>query len=173
MDGLRAVVEQTQADGTIVHICFLSRSTFPNERNSNATGLQCAAVVWAAKENRQILNAMTFVVVSDHQPLKNLESQALKVNRVQRWFDFLNAYSYKLVCRPGRLHRHANLMPPLPFPATDAAIDAHLRLTDPTDDDVYFAGTGGLQPRTGKRTGSVLGGLHRRPRKVCKGGGRT
>ena len=50
VDGLGAAVEQEQADGTMRPICFLSRSTLPNERNWSATKLECAAVVWAVKK---------------------------------------------------------------------------------------------------------------------------
>ena len=41
-------------------------------------------MVWAVKNNRQLLYGIPFVVVSDHQPLQNLEKLAQKVNRVQR-----------------------------------------------------------------------------------------
>ena len=33
-------------------------------------------------------------VVSDHQPLKKIESLSTKVNRVRRWYDFLSGYTY-------------------------------------------------------------------------------
>ena len=81
--------------------------------------------------------------MSDHQPLKNLESLATKVNRAQRWYDFLSAYTYKLVYRPGRLNGKADHMSRLPLPATKDALDAKLRLTDPTDTDIYFIGASG------------------------------
>ena len=66
----------------------------PNERNWSATELGCAAIVWAIRKNRQLFYGIPFVVVSDHQPLKNMENLSTKVNRVQRWFDFLSAYIY-------------------------------------------------------------------------------
>ena len=50
IDGLGAVVEQEQSDGTIRPICVLSRSTLPNEKNWSATELECAAIVWAVKK---------------------------------------------------------------------------------------------------------------------------
>ena len=93
MDGLGAVVEQKQVDGVIRPLAFLSRSTLPNEQNWSATELECAAIVWAIKKNRQLFYGIPFVVVTDHQPLKNMESLATKVNRVQRWFEFLSAYT--------------------------------------------------------------------------------
>ena len=80
VDGLGAVIEQMQPDQSNRPLCFLSRSTLPNERNWSATELECAAIVWAVMKNRQLFYGISFVVVSDHQPLKNLESLSTKVN---------------------------------------------------------------------------------------------
>ena len=42
----------------------------------------------AVKKKRQLLHGIPFIVVSNHQPLENLESFVVtKVNQVQRWFD--------------------------------------------------------------------------------------
>lgn len=113
----------------------------------------------AVKKNRQLFYGIPFIVVSDHQPLQNLGSLATKVNRVQRWFDFLSAYNYKLVYRPGRLNGNADLMSRLPLPATAEDTSANLRLSDPSDVDVYFVGASGVQPRLGRRRDISLGGL--------------
>ena len=88
VDGLGAVIEQEQSDGTTRPTSFLSRSTFPNEKNWGTTELECAAIVWAVNKHRQLFYGIPFIVVSNHQTLKNLESLATKVNRVQRWLDF-------------------------------------------------------------------------------------
>ena len=114
-------------------------------------------------QSRKIDNCFTVyhssIVVTDHQPLKNLESLATKVNRVQRWFDFLSAYNYKLVYRPGKMNGNADLMSRLPLPATEEATCDNLRLTDPSDVDVYFVGASGVQPRLGTRRDISLVGL--------------
>ena len=54
VDGLGAVIEQAQTDSSTRPLCFLSRTTLPNERNWSATELECAAIVWAIKTNRQL-----------------------------------------------------------------------------------------------------------------------
>ena len=171
MDRLGTVVEQEQSDGTTRPVCFLSRATLPNEKNWSATELECAAIVWAVKKNRQLFYGIPFVVMSDHQPLKNLESLATKVNRVQKWYDLLSAYTYKLVYRPGRMNGNADLMSRLPLPATKDALDAKLRLTDPTDIDVYFIGASGVQPRLRGLAGTLLGGLAMQTGDHSEGGG--
>ena len=57
VDGLGAVIEQAQTDSSTRPLCFLSRTTLPNER---ATELECAAVVWAIKKNRQLFYGIPF-----------------------------------------------------------------------------------------------------------------
>ena len=116
-------------------------------------------MVWAVKKNRQLFYVIPFIEVSDHQPLKNLETLAAIYNRVQRWYDFLSAYTYKLVYRPGKLHGNADLLSRLPLPAAADKANTKLRQTDPTDIDVYFIGASGVQPRLGGGAGISLGGL--------------
>ena len=147
VDGLGAVIEQAQTDSSTRPLCFLSRTTLPNERNWSATELECAAIVWAIKKNRQLFYGIPFVVVSDHQPLKNLESLSTKVNRVQRWFDFLSAYTYTLEYRPGKNNGNSDLLSRLPLPVTEADNHPDVRLSDPEDIDVYLIGASGLQSR--------------------------
>ena len=146
VDGLGAVVEQAQPDPSTRPLCFLSRTTLPNERNCSATELECA-IVWAVKKNRQLFYGIPFVGVSDHQPLKNLESLSTKVNRVQRWLDFLSAYTYTLeyLYRPGESNGNSDLLSRLP--ATEADNHPDVRLSDPKDIDVYLIRASGLQSR--------------------------
>ena len=110
VDGLGAVIEQKQSDVSSRPLRVLSRTTLPNERNWSATELECAAILWAVKINRQLLYGIPFVVVNDRQPLKNLESLSTKANRVQRWFDFLSPYTYTLEYRPGKNNGNADLL---------------------------------------------------------------
>ena len=131
--GLGAVIEQKQPDDSIRPLCFLSRTTYPNEARWSPTELECGAIVWAIKKNRTLFFGIPFEVYSDHQPLRNLESLAEKNNLVQRWFDFLAAYTYELKYRPGRENLNADLMSRLPLPATKADEAPDVRLTDPSD----------------------------------------
>ena len=101
--------------------------------------------MWTVKKNRQLFYGAPFVVVSDHQPLKNRESLSTKVNRVQRWFDFLSAYTYTLEHRPGKSNGNADLLSRLPLPATEADNHPDVRLSDPADIDVYLIGASGMK----------------------------
>lgn len=74
--------------------------------------------MWAIKKTRQLLYGIPFVVIRDHQPLKNLESLSNKVNRVQRWFDVVSAYTYTFAYRPGTANSDADLMSRLSLPVS-------------------------------------------------------
>lgn len=41
--------------------------------------MECAAIVWAVKKNRQLFYGIAFVVVSDYQPLKNSRAYRQKL----------------------------------------------------------------------------------------------
>ena len=133
VDGLGAVIEQGQPDSSTRPLCFLSRTTLPNEHNWTATELEGAAIVCAFKKNRQLFCGIPFVVVSDHQPLKNVANLSTKVNRVQCWFDCLSAYTYTLQYRPGKSNGNSDLLSRLPLPATEADNHPDFRLSNPDD----------------------------------------
>jgi len=112
--------------------------------------------VWAIKKNRTLFYGIPFEVYSDHSSLRNLESLSEKNNRVQRWFDFLSAYTYELKYRPGSENGNADLLSRLPQPATEKDLSPEFRLTDPRDVDVYSVGTKNQEEV--EEMGSVLGG---------------
>ncbi|CAM9593823.1 unnamed protein product, partial [Sphacelaria rigidula] len=135
LDGLGAVVEQRQEDNTVRPLIFLSRGTLPDERNWSVSELEAAAIaaaiVWAIKKNRRLLYGVPFEIYADHQPLRNLLSLAEKVPRVQRWHDFLSAYTYEIKYKPGRVNANADMLSRLPQPPDDNDMSGDARITDP------------------------------------------
>ena len=100
-----------------------------------------------------------FEVETDHQPLQNLASLSDKSNRVQRWFDFLNAYMFTLKHRSKNANANADVLSGLPLPATAEDLQPRYRLTDPSDLVVYFVGASGSHPsRLRTSSDSNLGG---------------
>lgn len=96
--GLGAILEQKQRDGSIRPLGFLSRTTNPSETWWSPTELGSGAIVRAIKKNRNPfygfpIEASTF---AKHGELSR------ENHRVQRWFDFLAAYTYDLKYKPGR-----------------------------------------------------------------------
>ena len=116
--------------------------------------------MWAVNQDRQLFHGTPFVVVSDHQPLENLESLPTKVNRVQRWYAFLRDFSHTLEYRPGKANGNANLMSRLPSPATEADNRPDVSLSDPPYIDVHLIGASGVHSlQLAKPTGPTLDGL--------------
>lgn len=157
--GLGAVIEQAQKYGSVRPIWFLSRTTYSNETRWNATELEMGAIVWTVKKNRTLFYGIPFQNFSDHQPSRNFGSLAEKTNRVQRWYDFLSAYTFELKYKPGRENLVADMLSRLPLPATKADEAPDVRLTDPSDLDVYMIGASGVQP---SRLGPVFSGQEAR-----------
>ena len=93
-----------------------SSLTFANEGGNALT--TTAAIVWAIKKNRPPFYGIPFEIYTDHQPLRNLLSLAEKVLRVQRWDDFLSAYTYEMKYKPGRVNANADILSRLPQPST-------------------------------------------------------
>lgn len=139
VNGLGAVVEQIQVDGVIQPLTVLNPLILPNAQNRCVTELDVSATVWATvsaiNKNHQLFDGMPFVLVTDHSPLKYLESLSTKVNRVQRWLEVLSAYTYKVEYRASRANSNADLMSCLPLPVTPAHSETDLPLFDPADVD--------------------------------------
>ena len=128
-----------------------------------------------------------FEVETDHQPLQKLASLSDESNRVQRWFDFLNAYTFTLKHRSKNVNANVDVLSHLPLPAIADGLQPRHRLTDPSDLDVYSVGTSGIYPsrlRTSSDSNfgglanasgglaNVLGGLAATPDDIFSWGGR-
>ena len=77
---------------------------------------------------------------------------------MQRWVDFLDAYSFTIQQRSK--NANADVLSRLPLPAIAEDPQPRYRLTDPSDLDVYFVGTSGIHPSCVQTSSdSSLGGL--------------
>ena len=117
-------------------------------------------IVWAIKYNRQMLHGILLEVEKDHLPLRKHARLSDKSNRVQRWVDFLNAYTFTMNQRSKNANANADVLSRLPLPATAEDLQLRYRLTDLLDLDVYFVGASEVH-RSSLRTSSdsSLGGL--------------
>ena len=100
-----------------------------------------------------------FEVETGHQPLQIVASWSDKSNRVQRWFDFLNAYNSTLKQRSKNANVNVDVLSRPPLPATAEGLQSRYRLTDPSGLAVYFVGASGIHPRLRTSSDSSLGGL--------------
>ena len=159
-NGLGVVTEQQQPDGSIRPLRYHSRTPLDNECKWSISELECTAIVWAIKHNRQMFYGIPFKVETDHQPLQNLASLTDKSNHVKIWFGFLNAYTFTLKHRSKNAKANADVLSRLPLPAIAEDLQPKFHLTDPSDLDVYFVGASETHPsRLRISSDSSLGGL--------------
>ncbi|CAM9790273.1 unnamed protein product, partial [Sphacelaria rigidula] len=109
LDGLSAVVERRQEDNTVRPLVFLSRGTLT------------------------LFSGVPFEIYTDHPPLRKTFSLAEKVPRVQRWHEFLSAYTYEIKYKPGRVNANTDMLSRLPQPPDDNDMSGDARITDPGD----------------------------------------
>ncbi|XP_060113671.1 probable G-protein coupled receptor 33 [Heteronotia binoei] len=71
----------------------------------------------------------------DHKPLLSLldpdrQTRQIPSQRVLRWNEFLNSYTYKLIYHPGKAMGHADTLSHLPLPQKDPAPAHHVMLLE-------------------------------------------
>ena len=99
--GLGAVLLQ-EFDGKPFPVRYASRKLSKCEQGYATVEKECLAVVWGVQKFQKYLYGKEFVVETDHQPLRFLQSAQLKNSRVLRWAMALQPYRYQVKYIPGR-----------------------------------------------------------------------
>ena len=88
----------------------------PAEKNYGTTEKECLAIIYAVLHFRPYLYGREVTLISDHEPLKWIDSVKPPVQRLIRWRTRLREYQYKFLHKPGRLNVNADALsrnPPL------------------------------------------------------------
>ena len=102
-------------------IAYFSKKFSPAERNYTTGEQELLAVHCALAEWRCYLEGPELTLVTDHNPLTYLDSQAMLSRKQARCMEFLSRFNYKWLYRPGR----QNVADPVPRnPALFNAITA-------------------------------------------------
>lgn len=114
--GLGAVLSQRQ-DGVERVIAYASRGLRGSERNDknySAFKLELLALKWAVTEKfRDLLMYAKFTVVTDHNPLRHLETANLGAVE-QRWVAQLAEFNFEVHYKPGKSNQNADVLSRLP-----------------------------------------------------------
>ncbi|KFD69399.1 hypothetical protein M514_18271 [Trichuris suis] len=117
--GVGAVLSQIQENRKEVTIAFACRTLRQTERNYAQIDREALASISGVKKFHHFLYGRHFTLVTDHKPLLDLFSPSkvtpdIISRRMLRWSIMLNAYSYKLVHKPGIRLGNADALSRLP-----------------------------------------------------------
>ena len=94
--GLGAVLLQRQDDGKLHPVCYYSRKTSKDEAKYHSYELEALAIVCALERFRVYLIGIVFVIRTDCNSLKLLESKRDLSARIGRWFVRLAEFNYRI-----------------------------------------------------------------------------
>ena len=113
IDGIGAVLSQSQADGCVHPVAFASRSLSPAERNYGITDLETLAVVWAVTHFRCYLYGHSVTVYTDHSAVRSVLETPTPSGRHARWWTRIygsGIRSIRIVYRPGKANANADAL---------------------------------------------------------------
>ena len=93
--GIGAVLMQEHGS-KLFPICYASKKLSHAELNYSTIEKECLAVVWGIKRFHMYLYGVRFVLQTDHEPLKYMNSAKFTNNRLMRWAMFLQSYNMKV-----------------------------------------------------------------------------
>jgi len=91
-------------------VYYASRKLTPAESRYSITELECLAALFAAKIFYLYLAFQRFTVVTDHRPLGWLMAAKDISARLTRWSLKLQACSFNIVYRPGKVHQNVDYL---------------------------------------------------------------
>lgn len=98
--GLGAVLLQERAE-TLHPVAFASRKLSDTEERYSTVEKECLAVVWGVQKFQAYLWGQHFVLETDHQPLKFLNTAKIANSRLMRWALQLQTYDFSVRVIPG------------------------------------------------------------------------
>lgn len=102
--GLGAVLAQIGEDAKEHVIAYASKTNNAAERNYSAYEGDALAGVWAETHFRPYVYGRVFQLVTDHQPLHWLLTNAKLTDKLARWALRLSEYEIQIVHRAGKTH---------------------------------------------------------------------
>uniref|UniRef100_K7EZI4 ribonuclease H n=1 Tax=Pelodiscus sinensis TaxID=13735 RepID=K7EZI4_PELSI len=107
--GLGAVLSQ-EVDGEEHPVVFISRKLFPRERQYSVIEREALAIKWAVEALRYYLLGGEFTLLTDHAPLKWLQTMRDTNSRLMRWYLALQPYVFSIHHRAGKANANADAL---------------------------------------------------------------
>jgi hypothetical protein len=129
--GLGAVLIQIDNDGKEFVIAYALRSNNRTKRNYSSYYGKCLAAVWAVSYFRIYLYGRSFVLKTDHKPLKWLMTSEKLTGMHARWASSLQEYDVDIQHRSGVTHGDADGLSRKPLPSKEDRTDARMHHDSP------------------------------------------
>ena len=108
-NGLGAVLSQLDGNGADHPVAYASRKLRPAEKNYSTIEQECLAIKWAVDKFSNYLLGRTFIIETDHAPLKWLDQHQHNA-RVARWSLALQPYAFEIRHRSGARNQNADAL---------------------------------------------------------------
>ncbi|XP_055915366.1 uncharacterized protein K02A2.6-like [Eupeodes corollae] len=120
--GVGAVMSHI-CDGVEKPVMFISSTLSSAEKNYSQLHKEALAIVFAVKKFHKYLYGKEFLIVSDHQALREIFNpkkgmSGVAAARLQRWAIILSMYDYRVEYRKGSLMANADACSRLPLEGT-------------------------------------------------------
>ena len=83
-------------DEKLFPVCYASKTLSSAERNYSTIEKECLAVVWGIKRFHLYLYGIPFVLQTDHEPLKYMNSAKFANGRLMRQAMFLQSCTFRV-----------------------------------------------------------------------------
>ena len=107
--GLGAALLQ-ERNGQLRPCLFLSRKLQRREENYAVVEQECLAIVWALQKLARYLIGRPFILQSDHQPLRYLQTSRTLNARLCRWALILQQFEFRIEYVPGKANALADFL---------------------------------------------------------------
>ena len=91
-----------------------------------ATRKEMLALVWAVRHFRLYLLGQPYIVRTDHNSLKWLQSFKDAEGQVARWLEILSEYDMTVEHRPGRFHTNADALSRIPVHQEEPSLSVNV-----------------------------------------------
>lgn len=108
-DAIGAILSQ-KYEGAERVVAYASRRLSKSEKNYGISDKEGLAMIFGVKHFRPYLHGTSFVIETDHAPLKALLKSRDLTGRLARWALILQEYDCDIIHKPGELHANVDAL---------------------------------------------------------------
>lgn len=113
-NGIGIFISQVTEDDKEHPIVYLSRKFSDVEKRYCVSEKECAAIIFGIQRLKYYLDGQAFTIVTDHNPLTWLKTNASKNARILRWSLALQSFNFVIIHRRETQHKNADALSRIP-----------------------------------------------------------